>query len=159
MANPFFKNNGPFKIYDILKILNLDTSQFPKNKNVFDIKDLLTSNKNDITFFHSKKYKEIAKNTKASFCITTDILKEDLPTNCIPLIVKNVLVATSLVTENFYPDSINDNFDNTVEQNNITNFKEKVKFGKNVLIGENVIFGDKCFVGHNTIVEKKCYNW
>ena len=154
MDNPFFKNNGPFKIYDILKILNLDTSQFPEKQNIFDIKDLLTSSETDITFLHSKKYKEIAKNTKASFCITTETLKEDLPKNCIPLIVKNVLVATSLITANFYPDSIYDNFDNTVEQNNINNFKEKVKFGKNVLIGENVTFGNNCFVGHNTIIEK-----
>ena len=154
MDNPFYKNNGPFKIYDILKILDLDSTHFLENKNVFDIKDLLTSNENDITFLHSKKYKKIAKNSKASFCITTENLKEDLPKNCIPLIVKNVLVAMSLVAAHFYPESINDNFDNTVEQNNINNFKDRVKFGKNVLIGENVTFGKNCFVGHNTIVEK-----
>ena len=42
-------------------------------KKIIDIKDLFTSKKNDITFFHSKKYKDIAKNTKASFCITTEV--------------------------------------------------------------------------------------
>ena len=24
MVNPFFRNNGPFKIFDILKLINLD---------------------------------------------------------------------------------------------------------------------------------------
>ena len=39
-------------------------------KEIYDIKDLVSSTKNDITFFHSKKYKDAANLTKASFCIT-----------------------------------------------------------------------------------------
>ena len=35
--------------------------------------------------------------------------------------------------------------------------KNKVKFGKNVLMGENVTFGDNCNIGHNTIIEKNVY--
>jgi UDP-3-O-[3-hydroxymyristoyl] glucosamine N-acyltransferase len=154
MANPFFRNCGPFNILDILKMLDLNFDSTYEDQNISDIKDLYSSESNDISFFHSKKYKDIAKNTKASFCITTESLKKDLHKNCKPIIVKNVLISTSLVTANFYPDSINDNFDKTVEQINISKFKDKVKFGKNVLIGENVMFGDNCSVGHNTIIEK-----
>ena len=58
----------------------------------------------NITFFHSKKYKEDATKTKASFCITTDALKNELPKSCKPMIVKNVLVSTSKITSLFYPD-------------------------------------------------------
>ena len=76
-----------------------------------DIKDLYSSNNSDITFFHSKKYKELAKKTKASFCITTESLKNELPTSCVPLIVENVLVSVSKITSMFYPDAINDDFD------------------------------------------------
>ncbi len=101
MSNPFFSNHGPFKIYDILKILNLESDEMSFNENVNDIKDLITSNPNDITFFHSKKYKDLANNTKASFCITTENLKEILPDTCRPIIVKNVLLATSTVMKNF----------------------------------------------------------
>ena len=112
------------------------------------------SKSNEITFFHSKKYKDIAKNTKASFCITTENLKNELNKNCKPIIVNNVLVSTSLVAAKFYPESVNDDFDDTVNEIKVTEFKGKVKFGKNVLIGKNVSIGDNCLIGHNTIIEK-----
>jgi|TARA_B110000027_G_scaffold106242_1_gene112848 UDP-3-O-[3-hydroxymyristoyl] glucosamine N-acyltransferase len=154
MSNPFFKNNGPFIAFDILKIINVELGKINHNHEIFDIKDLSSSEKNDITFFHSKKYKDIAKNTKASFCITTEILKNDLPKNCKPLIVDNVLVSTSKITSKFYPSSINDNFDNTVTNIAETKFKDKVNFGKNVLIGNNVTIGSNCLIGHNSIIEQ-----
>ena len=154
MLNPFFINKGPFKVSDILRVLNLDNVDIDMDRKITDIKDLFTSNRNEITFFHSKKYKDIAKNTKASFCLTTENLKNELPNDCKPIIVENVLVSTSKITAKFYPESINDNFDDTVNEIKDTEFKDKVKFGKNVLIGENVIFGNNCLIGHNTIIEK-----
>ena len=153
MSKPFFKNQGPFNILEILKLLDLNSNNFPK-QNVFDIKDLVSASKNDLTFFHSKKYKNLANMTKASFCITTDSLKNDLSKNCKPLIVKNVLVSTSIVTSKFYPDSVNDEFDNEVIDILETSFKDKVTFGKNVLIGKNVKIGTNCLIGHNSIIEK-----
>jgi len=154
MINPFFKNNGPFKILDILQLLNFEDLKIANDQKISDIKDLFTSEKNDITFFHSKRYKDFAKNTKASFCITTENLKNELPKNCKPLVVKNVLVSTSKVTSKFYPSSINDNFDLTVKNIIETKFKDKVKFGKNILIGDNVTIGSNCLIGHNTIIEQ-----
>ncbi|MDB9757972.1 UDP-3-O-(3-hydroxymyristoyl)glucosamine N-acyltransferase [Candidatus Pelagibacter ubique] len=154
MINPFFKNSGPFKISDILQLINLDDLNIDNDQEINDIKDLLTSKKNNITFFHSKKYKNFAKNTKASFCLTTKILKDELPKSCTPLIVENVLVSTSKVTSKFYPTSINDNFDYTARDIAETKFKDKVKCGKNVLIGDNVTLGSNCLIGHNTIIEQ-----
>jgi len=154
MQNPFFKNYGPFQISDILNFLNLDYKDTYQDQKLIDIKDLFTSKSNEITFFHSKKYKDIAKKTKASFCITTESLKNELNKNCKPIIVNNVLVSTSLVTAKFYPESINDDFDDTVNEIKDTEFKDRVKFGKNVLIGKNVSIGDNCLIGHNTIIEK-----
>ena len=71
MDNPFFNNNGPFKFRDILRDLSLEKDQNDQDQNIIDIKDLQNSKSNEITFFHSKKYKAAANNTKASFCITT----------------------------------------------------------------------------------------
>ena len=153
MVNPFFKNHGPYNIIQIINLLNLNPNNIEK-KDVYDLKDLSSASEKDLTFYHSKKYKEFAKKTKASFCITTNILKNELPKNCIPLIVDNVLVSTSLVTAKFYPDAVYDNFDDTVVDINQSNYKEKVKFGKNVLIGKNVSIGSDCLIGHNTIIEK-----
>ena len=154
MVNPFFKNNGPFKLNEILKALNLKFNDINEDLNITDIQDLQNSKSNELTFFHSKKYKSIANTTKASFCITTENLKDELPKSCKTIIVDNVLVSTSIITAKFYPDSINDEFDKTVEEINKTKFNEKVKFGKNVLIGHNVSIGLNCLIGHNTIIEK-----
>jgi UDP-3-O-[3-hydroxymyristoyl] glucosamine N-acyltransferase len=154
MVNPFFKNSGPFKYSEILEELSLSYEKTNKNLNINDIKDLLNSKLNEITFFHSKKYKTAANNTKASFCITTKNLQNELPKSCKPIIVDNVLISTSIITSKFYPDSINDDFDDTVKEINNSKFNDKVKFGKNVLIGENVSIGENCLIGHNSIIEK-----
>tara|TARA_Y100000022_G_scaffold198035_1_gene207605 strand:+ start:343 stop:1323 length:981 start_codon:yes stop_codon:yes gene_type:complete len=154
MANPFFKNHGPFKILDLIKILKLKDLKIDYDLDVSDIKDLYSSKKGDITFFHSKKYKVLAQKTNASFCITTENLKDELNKNCIPIIVSNVLVSTSIITSKFYPESLHDNFDDKVDFIDETKFKNTVKFGKNVLIGSNVSIGINCSIGHNTIIEK-----
>ncbi len=154
MSNPFFKNHGPILVSDILKHINIETDNLKKDVELNDIKDLFSSNQSDITFFHSKKYLEYAKNTKASFCITTESLKKELPNSCIPLVVENVLVSVSKITSMFYPDAINDDFDDSVIDVSETDFKDKVICGKNVLIGKNVSIGINCSIGHNTIIEK-----
>ena len=153
MINPFFKNHGPFSIFEITKLLKINLQNIQKEE-VKDISDLISASVNDITFLHSKKYKDLANKTKASYCVTTDTLMHDLPKSCVPLIVNNVLVSTSIVTEKFYPDAVNDNFDNSIQDIEKTKFKEKVKCGKNVLIGKNVSIGSNCSIGHNTIVEQ-----
>ena len=154
MSKSFYYNQGPLKVLDILKTLNLKDSSLSEDIKVFDIKDLFSASTSDISFFHSKKYTNIAQNTKASFCITTNNLKNELPKNCKALIVENVLVSTAKITALFYPNAINDNFDETVLNISETEFNNKVKFGKNVLIGKNVSIGSNCSIGHNTIIEK-----
>ena len=153
MANPFFKNYGPFNIFEILKLLNITYDNI-KEESINDVKDLSSSSKGDITFFHSKKYKDLANKTEASYCITTNNLKSDLSKSCIPLIVENVLISTSQVTAKFYPTSVNDDFDVTVIDINEIENLNTVKFGKNILIGKNVSIGSNCLIGHNTIIEK-----
>ena len=76
MSNPFFKNHGPILVSDIYKLINIEIGNVKKDIELNDIKDLNSSNNSDITFFHSNKYAEFAKNTNASFCITTESLKK-----------------------------------------------------------------------------------
>jgi len=139
--NPFFKNKGPFKIEKLLKLSGIDNSEnFIKSK-ISNIKDLSTATKDNITFFHSKKYEELASKTKAFFCITTELLKDYLPNDCNKIIVDNVLVSTAKITKVFYPDSVTDDFDLTVKDIFKTSFKQKSQIWK------------KC------INWKKCKNW
>ena len=152
MSNPFFSNKGPIsltQIFNILKITNEKKTDF----NLFDIKDLNNADKDTITFFHSKKYKDEAKITKASFCLTSDLLKDFLPNTCQPIIVSNVLTAVARITKEFYPDSIEDEFDNKVFKIENKHFGI-INHGKNVLVGENVKIGSNCLIGHNSIIEK-----
>ena len=152
MINPFFKNKGPFRLDIILK--NIKLPLLSKNCDLFDIKNLFDASNKDVSFFHSINYKDAAKITKAAACITTQKLSNYLPNTCIKIIVENVLLISAKFTEQFYPDAINDDFDETVMDINETVFKGKVKFGKNVLLGTNVSIGSNCLIGHNTIIEK-----
>ena len=156
MPNPFFINCGPFNISEILNTLKLNL-KINKNQIIRDVKDLFNAKKDSITFFHSKKYNEIARKTKASYCITTQNLKDYLPKDCTPIIVENVLVSTSLVTQKFYPNSIEDEFDKSVNDINDTSFNDKVDAGKNVLVGDNVKIGKNCLIGHNSIIERNVH--
>ena len=153
MNNSFFKNNGPFDIKKLLNIINADNIDNFMNIEISDIKDLITSDLNDITFFHSRNYESFASKTKASFCLTNKYLSHILPKNCKPIIIDNVLLATAKITKLFYPDAVTDDFDQHVIDINITQFNKKVKFGKNVLIGKNVKIGKNCLIGHNSIIE------
>ncbi len=153
MPNHFFKNTGPHNINYLLTSINLTNQNFP-DEQINDIKDLSSSQNNEITFFHSSKYINLAKFTKASYCLTTENLKSILPKSCKPIISNKVLLHTAQITKIFYPGSVTDNFDNTVEYITNTEHKDKVKFGKNVLIGKNVKIGSNCLIGHNSILEK-----
>ena len=153
MINSFFKNIGPFQIKELLNISNIKDDKLFSKINVYDIKDLASATKKDITFFHSKKYEKLASNTKASFCITTNNLSKILPKSCNKIIVDNVLVSTSNITKSFYPNSITDDFDKDVKDISKSSYKKKVDFGKNVLLGKNVKIGKNCLIGHNTIIE------
>ena len=153
MHNPFFDNKGPFEIDHLLQITNIDNKiKFPNIK-IHDIKDLNTATNDDVTFFHSKKYENLALKTHATFCITTKNLSPLLSKNCSPIIVENVLIATAKITEAFYPKAVTDDFDSNVDEIDISSFKYKIIVGKNVLIGENVKIGKNCLIGHNSIIE------
>jgi UDP-3-O-[3-hydroxymyristoyl] glucosamine N-acyltransferase len=153
MNNPFFINAGPFPIETLLKLANIENKDNFKKKSIYNIKDLFTAETTDISFFHSKKYENLASKTKASFCITKKNLSSILPKECNAIIVENVLTATAKITKALYPNSITDDFDPTVEIIEKTEFKKIVKYGKNVLVGKNVSIGNNCSIGHNSIIE------
>ena len=101
MSNPFFKNTGPYNINFLLNNIGLKNQNINDHE-IIDIKDLNSSHNNEITFFHSKKYSNLASKTKANFCITTENLKNYLPNSCKKIIVENVLIATAKITKLFY---------------------------------------------------------
>ena len=154
MNNPFFKNYGPYPIKDLLKDLKIVESGILNEDKIFDIKDLINADKNHLTFFHSKKYHIPASKSKASYCITLKNLKDYLPKECKAICVENVLLSVSEITKKFYPDSVNDDFDNTVKKIDELNLGNDIEYGQNVLVGENVKIGSSVLVDTILLLKK-----
>jgi len=151
--NLFFKKRKKTYFYDILKNLNIKNKKNYKNILINDIQNLDQAGKNDITFFHSSKYKDLLKVTKSNIIITTSQLSYLLPKSKIKLIVENVLISLAKITEYFYPNSLNDQFENKCISIDKKKIYKNVKFGSNVILGENVKIGKNTSIGHNSIIE------
>ena len=72
-----------------------------------------------------RKYSDLAKKTKASYCLTSENFKSFLPNNCKAIITDKVLLHTAQITKIFYPDSITDDYDNTVKEIGETKLKDR----------------------------------
>ena len=156
VSNQFFEKKGPFTIRQIAQEINC-VNDIKENFDlrINSIESLSSSTKNDITFLNSKKYKDQALKTNAAACITTSNFEEILPTKCIKINVKNILLAVTLVSKMFYPKADIDYPDETLKtSNDLKNSYPKVFFGKNVMIGKNVKIGENSYIGSNTIIEK-----
>ena len=151
--NLFFNKRKKTYFYDILKNLNIKNNKNYKNILINDIQNLDQAGKNDITFFHSSKYKDLLKVTKSNIIISTSQLSYLLPKTKIKLIVDNVLISVAKVTEYFYPNSLNDLFENDCINIDKKKIYKNVKFGSNVVLGENVKIGKNSSIGHNSIIE------
>ena len=150
IKNLFFKKKKYEYLYNILNFLGVD--RIYKNIKINNITDLNVANKNDISFFNSLKYIDLLKNTKAGYVIVLKKHAKIVKKYCNPIIVSNVLIAVSQLTELFYPDSLNDSTDFSVNKPNKIKYKN-IQFGKNVLLGKKVKIGRKTIIGHNTIIE------
>jgi UDP-3-O-[3-hydroxymyristoyl] glucosamine N-acyltransferase len=151
--NIFFKKRKKTYLHEVLTYLNIKNKKTYKNVLINNIQNLDQANKNDITFFHSSKYKDLLKVTKSNFIITTSQLSHLLPKLKSKLIVDNVLISVAKITEFFYPNSLNDQFENKYINIDKKNIYKNVKFGSNVVLGENVKIGKNSTVGHNSIIE------
>ena len=148
--NLFFKKKKYLYLSNILDLLGAD--KIYKNIKINSITDLNAANKNDISFFNSLKYIDLLKNTKAGYVIVLKKHSKIVNKYCNAIIVKNVLIAVSQLTELFYPDCLNDGIDFSVSKPSNMKYKN-IKFGKNVLIGKKVKIGSKTTIGHNSIIE------
>ena len=129
--NIFFKKKN-IKIKSIYPKINIKN-----NFLINDIKTLDKAKKNDITFFDSSKYSSIARQTRASLCITTSRLEKFLPSSINKVIVKKVLFELAIILKKLYPYADIDYPDLSLKKPNKRKYSS-VKFGNNVLIGNNV---------------------
>ncbi len=151
--NIIFHKKKKIKINDILSVLKLKKVSSIYNKVINDIKPLDLAKKNDITFFHSIKYKKILNKAKSKYILISSKHANLVSSKNNLIIVKNVLVSLAQITNLLYPESLDDNTDINLSLLKSNNKYKNLMFGHNVLIGKNVQLGKSCKIGHNSIIE------
>ena len=152
-TNPFFNNKGPFKLSEIINNTDLKKNiEVDFDEKISDINNLSEASSNEVTFFHSLKYKDLAKSTKALACVTKKELTSYLPANCKKIVTNDIQYVMGKITEQFYPESVVDN--NNYDLKPISESFKNIKAGINTLIGDNVKIGDNTIIGHNSLIEK-----
>ena len=151
--NIIFHKKKKIKINDILSVLKLKKVSSIYNKVINDIKPLDLAKKNDITFFHSIKYKKILNKTESKYILISFKHSNLVSSKNNLIIVKNVLVSLAQITNLLYPESLDDNTDINLSLLKSNNKYKNLMFGNNVLIGKNVQLGKSCKIGHNSIIE------
>ena len=120
--NIFFEQKGPFLLNVLFPHLKLK-----KKIKIFDIKNLEKATSIDLTFLDNTDYINLAKSTKASYCLTTEKLKEYLPKHCVTILVNTIIEQNVTVG------------DNCVIGSQIVI--------RNSLIGKGVVIQDGCKIG------------
>tara|TARA_Y100000768_G_scaffold385498_1_gene371738 strand:+ start:1302 stop:2288 length:987 start_codon:yes stop_codon:yes gene_type:complete len=150
IKNPFFSKKNNIYLSNILTTLG--KNKIKKNVKIENISEIISATSSDISFFNNLKYLEYLKKSKVKYVITNKKYIHKIKNYCHPIIVDNVLKSVYEITKIFYPESLDDAVDFSVNEPNL-DLHKNIKFGKNVLLGNNVKIGKNSIIGHNTIIE------
>ena len=148
----FFKKKPQVSLFQILDVIKVSKKNY-RNIILKDIKDIFTASTDEITFLNSSSYKDIVNNSKSKIIITNKFNEKYIHNKKKVIVVDNVLLSISKVTNLFYPFALNDELDINLKSINLIKKISKVTHGQNVLIGKNVDIGKNTIIGHNTIIE------
>ncbi len=148
----FFKKKKYISLFQILDTLKISKKNF-KNIKLKDIKDIFTASRDEITFLNSSSYKDLINKSKSKIIITNKFNQKYILDKKKIIVVDNVLLSISKITNLFYPLALNDEFDQNLKNINLKKKIKQITYGKNVLIGENVEIGKNSIIGHNAIIE------
>ena len=101
------------KYSDIKKILEDNglnvNSELSEDEVFSDIKTIVNSTANDLSFFSNQRYINDLKNIKAKACLINNKYAGFLPKNCEPIIVKDPYLALALISNLQSEDSFKSN--------------------------------------------------
>ncbi len=158
------------KYLDIKNILEKNSLEVNSNisldETFINIKSIINSSKEDLSFFSNIKYLQYLKNTKAKACIIKEEFVNHLPTKCKPIIVKEPYLALGLVTNIFSNEffisngtisknthiNIRSKIDSSVQINAFTLVDENTEINKNVYIGSNCNIGPNVVINNNVVI-------
>ena len=156
------------KYSDIKKILKdngLNVNSDLSEDEVFsDIKTIVNSTANDLSFFSNKRYINDLKNIKAKACLINNKYAGFLPKNCEPIITQDPYLALALITSIYNVEKLRSN--GKISNNSEINFNSKLHknvqlnpfsiIDKNTEIFENVYIGSNSTIGPNVVLHKNC---
>tara|TARA_B100001057_G_scaffold489571_1_gene576094 strand:+ start:1031 stop:2050 length:1020 start_codon:yes stop_codon:yes gene_type:complete len=160
------KTLNKIKYIDIKNLLeknSLDVnSKIPKDEEFSNIRTIINSSNEDLSFFSNQKYLNDLKNIKAKACLIEDKFKQFLPKHCQPIVVKDPYLALALLSSMFG----NNNLQSNGKISKLSSIDLNTKIKKNVQINpfttihsntelyENVYIGSNSTIGPNVIIKK-----
>lgn len=151
------------EIKNLLEKNSLDINSQISDSEIFtNIKSILNSSQNDLSFFANNKYLNELKKTKAKACLIEEKFIQYLPKSCFPIIVKEPYLALALISNLFNNEIIKSN---GIISNN-TSISLQSKLQKNIQINsfstiyenteikEGSYIGSNSSIGPNVIIEK-----
>ena len=162
----FYTNFGPFSLSELALKIDADFHG-DESKKLLDISSLAEANDNEISFYHSSKYKDDFNITKAGAIVVDKSCNIESRRNY--LVVDDPYVAMAKIASIFYPNCeyqnfyYNENqlmksFDKSVKCSKNVFIHKKCNIGKNceigsfVQIGPGVSIGDNCLIGDNVSI-------
>ena len=111
------------------------------------IDSLNDSKKDDLTFFHNKKYLNQLIKTQAKACLIQEKYLSYLNPKCIPIILDDPYLAYALISNLISPlKQSNGHIDKSLI------IEKTSKLGKNIQINSNVIIKENCNINNNVII-------
>ncbi|WP_375327005.1 UDP-3-O-(3-hydroxymyristoyl)glucosamine N-acyltransferase [Candidatus Tisiphia endosymbiont of Nemotelus uliginosus] len=154
MSNPqFYRKTSPYKLSDIIKLVEKDLVSLPANYEdilIYDIKSLEEAGAQDISFLINNKYLPQLYQTKAVCCIVPANIAVPSSNNSIILLkAKNPhFVYTTLV--NLFYKSLKHYAGKIMPSAYIA---QTATIGANCYIGHNVVIEDNVIIGDNAVIE------
>ncbi len=124
------------------------------DKTITSLATLKDAKEGDLSFFHSSKYFDDLKNTKASAVLIEESYLEDMPEGVTPVVCDDAYLRFAYATALFAPKISIDSTPPTLGED--AKVDESVRFGKNVKIGKNTTIMAGCYLGDNVRVGDDC---
>jgi len=133
----------------------LDSSK--SNEKISGIGTMLNANEEEICFFYDRKNKNKAAEIKARACITTEALKQYVPTEVIVLICENPKEAFIVLNEYMYAEKKKlPRIAPSAKIASSAQIGDGCFIGENVVIGENAVVGENCVIEPNVVIAHDC---
>ncbi len=113
-----------------------------------------SASSNQLSFFHSTKYLNALKNTKAGAVLLEKEYIEYLPKGSIALITDEPYLKLALASSLFAHKLSNSSTPPILGKD--VDIDESVKFGKDVRVGDNSLIMANCYIGDGVSIGKNC---